>query len=103
MSAGVAVATVDSVGRRPLLLWGVSGMTLALLGLGASSLALSGSVATWASVAALLLYVGAYQVGKLHHHSCLRMPIFDCTAKGVSWASPWLHLHCACLRLHFNH
>ena len=60
--AGVAVLTVDSVGRRPLLLWGVGGMTVALVGLGGSSLALSGSVSTWSSVAALLLYVGAYQV-----------------------------------------
>ena len=60
--AGVAVLSVDSVGRRPLLLWGVGGMTVALLGLGGSSLALSGSVSTWSSVVALLLYVGAYQV-----------------------------------------
>ncbi len=62
LPAGVAVLTVDSVGRRPLLLWGVGGMTVALLGLGGSSLALSGSVSTWSSVVALLLYVGAYQV-----------------------------------------
>ena len=54
--------TVDSVGRRPLLLAGVSGMTVALLALGASSLTLSGSFSTWASVVALLAYVGAYQV-----------------------------------------
>lgn len=58
----MAVLTVDSVGRRPLLLWGVGGMTVALVGLGGSSLALSGSVSTWSSVVALLLYVGAYQV-----------------------------------------
>ena len=56
------MATVDSVGRRPLLLWGVSGMVAALLGLAASSLVLGGSLGTWASVIALLMYVGAYQV-----------------------------------------
>ena len=56
------MATVDSVGRRPLLLWGVSGMVAALLGLSASSLILGGSLGTWASVIALLMYVGAYQV-----------------------------------------
>jgi hypothetical protein len=64
----VAVASVDSVGRRPLLLWGVSGMTFALVCLGASSLILSGSVSTWASVIALLLYVGAYQVCRFWMH-----------------------------------
>ena len=56
------MATVDSVGRRPLLLWGVCGMVAALLGLSASSLVLGGSLGTWASVIALLMYVGAYQV-----------------------------------------
>lgn len=60
----MAVTKVDSVGRRPLLLYGVSGMTIALLGLGGSSLILTGSVSTWSSVVALLLYVGAYQVGR---------------------------------------
>lgn len=60
--AGVAVATVESVGRRPLLLAGVSGMTVALLVLGGAALGLQGSVATWTSVVALLAYVGAYQV-----------------------------------------
>lgn len=53
---------VESVGRRPLLLWGVTGMTVALVGLGLSSLALEGSAETWTSVVALLVYVGAYQV-----------------------------------------
>lgn len=65
LSTGVAVLTVDSVGRRPLLLWGVGGMTVALIGLGGSSLTLTGSVSTWSSVVALLLYVGAYQVLQL--------------------------------------
>ena len=73
---GVAVLTVDSVGRRPLLLWGVGGMTVALIGLGGSSLTLTGSVSTWSSVAALLLYVGAYQVLQLTYllTQCRRAP-----------------------------
>ena len=53
---------VDSWGRRPLLLGGVAGMIIALCCLGGASLLLEGSVATWTSVVALLLYVGAYQV-----------------------------------------
>ncbi|CAL8468142.1 g7681 [Coccomyxa elongata] len=59
---GVAVFTVDSLGRRPLLLGGVSAMVVALLALGGSQLVLSGGMATWTSVIALLIYVGAYQV-----------------------------------------
>ena len=59
--AGAAVLYVDSIGRRPLLLGGVSGMVLALCGLGAANLLLQGGAATWTSVAALLVYVGAYQ------------------------------------------
>ena len=63
--AGVAVATVDSVGRRPLLLGGVTGMVVSLVGLGVASIQLQGSAAAWTSVAALLAYVGAYQVSFL--------------------------------------
>ncbi len=64
------MATVDSVGRRPLLLGGVAGILVALLALATAQLALGGSAATWTSVAALLLYVGCYQVSSLtaFHH-----------------------------------
>eukprot|EP00879_Flechtneria_rotunda_P019808 GHRR01020821.1.p1 GENE.GHRR01020821.1~~GHRR01020821.1.p1 ORF type:complete len:201 (+),score=76.92 GHRR01020821.1:193-795(+) len=74
----VAVATVDKLGRRPLLLGGVAGMVLALVLLtlaqgevdsaavqGAASAAAAGGVgvgAAWLSAVALLLYVGCYQV-----------------------------------------
>jgi len=63
----VAVSTVDTLGRRPLLLYGVSAMVLSLLGLGGVQLLLDGATTSsaalsWGSVAALLLYVGAYQV-----------------------------------------
>jgi MFS family permease len=61
---GVAVATVDSWGRRPLLLTGISGIIISLLILGSSQsgmLPLSADVTSWVSVGALLLYVGAYQ------------------------------------------
>ena len=60
---GVAVLTVDSLGRRPLLLGGVSAIVVALCALGASQISLTGELETWTSVGALLLYVGAYQVG----------------------------------------
>lgn len=61
-SAGVAVLTVEDLGRRPLLLIGVSSIVASLLALGGSQLALTGQLETWTSVVALLLYVGAYQV-----------------------------------------
>ncbi|KAK9824931.1 hypothetical protein WJX74_007979 [Apatococcus lobatus] len=60
---GLAVLTVDSWGRRPLLLLGVSLLTVALAALSAVNtfLPASSPTATWTSVVALLLYVGAYQ------------------------------------------
>ncbi len=61
----VAVLKVDSWGRRPLLLYGVSGMVAALLALGVAQsgggAGLDGAAA-WTSVGALLLYVGCYQM-----------------------------------------
>jgi Na+/melibiose symporter-like transporter len=56
-----AVALVDRAGRRPLLLGGVSGMTVALVALAVASAAGPDS-APLVSVLALLLYVGCYQL-----------------------------------------
>ena len=75
--------TVDSVGRRPLLLGGVSAMVVALLALGGSQLVLSGGIATWTSVLALLFYVGAYQVSTVLLLFTLLLGLHACkTAKG---------------------
>lgn len=57
---GVAVAVVDRLGRRPLLLGGVSGITVSLFLLG-SYYTYLGDVPALA-VAALLVYVGCYQL-----------------------------------------
>lgn len=62
---GVAVATVDSWGRRPLLLAGVSGIVLSLLALGSAGsglLPVGDLGVAYANLAALLVYVGAYQM-----------------------------------------
>ena len=53
---------MEDLGRRPLLLIGVSSMVVSLLALGGSQLVLTGQAETWTSVIALLLYVGSYQV-----------------------------------------
>lgn len=70
----IAVATVDKLGRRPLLLGGVGGMVVALLLLtaaqggvdvaaAAGAAAAGGGIsAAWVSAIALLLYVGCYQI-----------------------------------------
>lgn len=58
---GVAVLVVDKLGRRPLLLAGVSALTAALLALGALTLTGEGSN-PYGCAAALLVYVGAYQL-----------------------------------------
>ena len=65
VTTGIAVATVDSWGRRPLLLLGVSGIVFSLFVLGSvqsGQLLSTPEISTWANVVALLLYVGAYQV-----------------------------------------
>jgi len=65
----VAVVTVDRLGRRPLLLGGVSGMILALITLGFTTpgapwshlIGIDPSSLAQLSVIALLLFVGCYQ------------------------------------------
>jgi len=59
---GVATVKVDSWGRRPLLLAGVSGMVASLCILAGASLVDTGGTSAYASVGALLLYVGCYQL-----------------------------------------
>nr|VDC92380.1 unnamed protein product [Brassica oleracea] len=57
---GVAVIVIDKLGRRPLLLGGVSGMVLSLFLLGSYYIFYNNVPAV--AVAALLLYVGCYQL-----------------------------------------
>ncbi|GLT70226.1 hypothetical protein SLA2020_423200 [Shorea laevis] len=57
---GVAVFVVDKIGRRPLLLGGVSGMVISLFLLGSYYLFLDDVPVL--AVVALLLYVGCYQL-----------------------------------------
>ena len=65
---GFAVTYVDSLGRRPLLLGGVAVMTLSTLALGicsetlATGDSLAAPMTARASVVAIFMYVGAYQV-----------------------------------------
>jgi sugar porter (SP) family MFS transporter len=65
LMTGIAVATVDSWGRRPLLLTGITGICGSLVLLGANQagfLPVAESSAAWINVVALLAYVGAYQM-----------------------------------------
>ncbi|KAM7463568.1 hypothetical protein LguiA_031689 [Lonicera macranthoides] len=57
---GVAVLVIDKLGRRPLLLGGVSGMLISLFLLGSYYTYLDNLAAV--AVVALLLYVGCYQI-----------------------------------------
>jgi sugar porter (SP) family MFS transporter len=65
LMTGIAVATVDSWGRRPLLLTGITGICGSLVVLGANQagfLPIAETSAAWINVFALLAYVGAYQM-----------------------------------------
>jgi sugar porter (SP) family MFS transporter len=60
----VAMQLIDRIGRRPLLLISLAGMTISLgvLGLAFSLPQLSGSLG-WIAVASLMVYVGSFAVG----------------------------------------
>ncbi|RZC93629.1 hypothetical protein C5167_007667 [Papaver somniferum] len=60
LMTGVAVLKVDDLGRRPLLIGGVTGITASLLFLSAYYKILQGYPLV--AVSALLLYVGCYQI-----------------------------------------
>ncbi|KAK6118609.1 hypothetical protein DH2020_047651 [Rehmannia glutinosa] len=60
LMTGVAVLKVDDLGRRPLLIGGVTGLAFSLLLLSAYYKFLGGY--PFVAVAALLLYVGCYQI-----------------------------------------
>jgi sugar porter (SP) family MFS transporter len=60
----VAVRLVDRVGRRPLLLWGLTGMIVGLALVGLSfDLHRFGHWQGYIAVASLILYVGAFAIG----------------------------------------
>ncbi|KAI3450330.1 hypothetical protein Pfo_006995 [Paulownia fortunei] len=60
LMTGIAVLKVDDLGRRPLLIGGVAGLAFSLLLLSAYYKFLGGF--PFVAVAALLLYVGCYQI-----------------------------------------
>lgn len=104
--------TVESLGRRPLLLIGVSSIVVSLLALAGSQLALTGQSETWTSVAALLLYVGAYQVRAAVYLCSTLHCAEDCMScsqgKGSvghmsqARARPRVQWHCVCAQVSFG-
>ena len=59
----VAILIVDRVGRKPLLLVGIAGMTVSLLILGWAFLTTSfQGIISWVTLGALMLYIGSFAV-----------------------------------------
>jgi sugar porter (SP) family MFS transporter len=60
----LALQLVDRVGRRPLLLVGLAGMTISLAALGIAFILPSQSgMVGWISIISLMLYVGSFAIG----------------------------------------
>ncbi len=81
----VAVRLVDRVGRRPLLLWGLAGMTagLGLIGLSFHLTGL-GHLQGWLAAGSLILYVGAFAIGLGPVFWLLISEIYPLQARGVA-------------------
>jgi sugar porter (SP) family MFS transporter len=58
----VSLRLLDRIGRRPLLLTGIAGMTLSLITLGWVFRARDFPGASWFAVASVMLYVGAFAI-----------------------------------------
>ncbi len=60
----VALILIDRVGRRPLLLWGLVGMTISLIVLGLAFLySGTGNTLGYVAIACLIVYIGSFAVG----------------------------------------
>lgn len=59
----VAILIIDRVGRKPLLLWGIAGMTVSLVVIGWAFLTSSFSgIISWITLAGLMLYIASFAV-----------------------------------------
>jgi SP family galactose:H+ symporter-like MFS transporter len=59
----LAMQLLDRIGRRPLLLIGMAGMTLSLLALGLAFLAPNATWLGWVAIVSLMFYVGSFAIG----------------------------------------
>jgi SP family galactose:H+ symporter-like MFS transporter len=84
----VAIRLIDRVGRRPLLFASLTGMVLGLtvLGLAFAVPGLSG-IAGWASVAAVVIYVGSFAIGLGPVFWLLISEIYPLKVRGVAMST----------------
>jgi SP family galactose:H+ symporter-like MFS transporter len=91
----VAVALIDRVGRRPLLIASLTGMVLSLAGLGlAFALSGLGTALSWIALICLIAYVGSFAVGMGPVFWLLISEIYPLRVRGASMslatAANWL-------------
>lgn len=80
-----AVRWIDRVGRRPLLLWGISGMIVGLFLIGLSfRLHSLGIVQGWIAAGSLILYVGSFAIGLGPVFWVLISEIYPLSVRGVA-------------------
>lgn len=90
----VSFRLVDRMGRRPLLLASLTGMTVSLVALGAASELSLGRAGSWLALVSILVYIAAFAIGLGPLFWVLVAEIFPADTRaagtGVSTAANWL-------------
>ncbi len=89
----LAIKYIDKLGRKPLLLWGLGGMVVALIAL-ATAFHLQGPALPWIATLSLLLYIASFAIGMGPIPQLVGTEIFPRRARGqgisIANLSNWL-------------
>jgi MFS family permease len=95
----VVVAIIDRIGRRPLMIIGLLGVTISLAALGITFMfGEAGEYAKWIALGSLLLYIGSWSLGPRPVFWLLISEIYPTKVRGkamslgslTNWGTTWL-------------
>jgi sugar porter (SP) family MFS transporter len=95
----VVVAIIDRIGRRPLMIIGLLGVTISLAALGITFMfGEAGEYAKWITLGSLLLYIGSWSLGPRPVFWLLISEIYPTKVRGkamslgslINWGTIWL-------------